>query len=1274
MVLSLLIPFSPSANAKTANVLPFKSENANESIMQQKAAIAEQLNTLQGGSKLHKDLQGLSGSEQIAIIVHLSEKPVALEQGIKELKGKKLTATEKNAIKSKVKNQQAKVKKEAQIKNIKINEKFSYDTVLNGFSATVKAEDLEKMLDLTGVTLIEPDTEVHAFEETVTPVPGTVDAAMDTSISFLGIEKLWAEGLEGQGIKVAVLDTGIDKHHPDFAGIYKGGRNYIPNSSTYAKTRAADDASETLPSERPAGTPEFNTNGSAFYTSHGTHVAGTIAAIGANPYNVKGIAPKVDLYAYRVLGAYGSGATSGIVAAIEEAVIRNMDVINLSLGGGANSETDAGSFAINNAMMAGTISVIATGNSGPNRGTMGTPATARLGIAVGNTTNPEAHFDSNVTITVGDYKLSKTMNLMGTTFGADLNTQLAGQYEVVAVPGNGTKANYVGLDVKGKVALVSRGEIAFVDKIAAAKEAGAIAVLIHNFTGGTNAPQASGTFLGDAFEFIPTYDLTQTDGEAIRAALTNGQGTVTFSGFNKTMTIGDEVNASSSRGPSTPNFDIKPDVTAPGTNIMSTIPMYKDDNPAANYDQAFSRKTGTSMATPHIAGIAALVKQANPTWNAFDVKVALSNTAKVLDTTKYDVMAQGAGRVDAYAAAHPSALAYAIDTAVLDGSNEVVENKKGTVTFGPQAIKDGDISVTKQILVKDVKGSGGTYNVAVDVTKSFADAKVTVDKSSFTLNGEQLLTVTLTASQQADAIAGSELLGYIKITGGDTEMSLPFAADFGGVAAVEFKDFEITKTDLSFDGDGVQDEAMLFFTVTGDLKANYLEIWDMMNPNGGFYGDGYIGYLHSGTSLPAGSYQLGVKGQYKPWTTGAPLTTIPDGLYTFDFSAQTVSGTPPIVGGYVGPVIVKTTDPEIAGSVTNGLATGQVTDKYLDYNKELVKYGLNYDINTKLKASYVLTQNGVAGEPVEFKLEADGAYSFPVPVFNAATDSLKVVINDAAGNSGEKLFDAVVPDVVTVAVNKENLALEIGATEQLTVTETTTKPDGTKEDNDVTLDATFTSADETVATVENGIVTAIGAGKTDITVSYKEFTATVAVEVAALTEAPKHVVTVDEIAGQVNDKKAKEIVITVTPSEQESTIEFSTAILQTIVKSGKDLVIKKGEASYKFPNKAVGKLAKEAGGAVTITLKTADASSIANAVSENFTLGLEGGSGDNRFALTNFNEKIEIILPIDGSKVKKANKVSVLDLNSNGKLKAKRKNNTVEFETKGAGSFVVVID
>ena len=440
---------------------------------------------------------------------------------------------------------------------------------------------------------------------------------MNTSVSFLGVEDIWDEGFEGEGIKVAVLDTGIDYHHPEFAEIYKGGFNFVPhNGNDYTAPRADDDPYETTPSERPDHRPEYNSSGLSFYTDHGTHVAGTIAAIGANEYGIKGLAPKVDLYAYRVLGAYGSGSNAGVIAGINKAVEEGMDVINLSLGGGANDSTSADSIAINNAMLAGTVAVVATGNSGPGRGTIGTPAAAALGIAVGNTTNPETMHNGTVSVEAGSYELSKNLNFMGTTFGADLAEQLAGEFDLVAVPGLGKVSDFEGIDVAGKVALISRGEIAFVDKIANAKAKGAVATIIHNSSNGSNAPGISDVFLGDDFEFIPTVDMSYTDGAAIRAALGDATGTVTFGQFDSVTSTGDAVNNSSSRGPTTPHFDIKPDVTAPGTNIMSTVPRYGKEVPDADYSTAFERFTGTSMASPHIAGVAALILNANPDWDA----------------------------------------------------------------------------------------------------------------------------------------------------------------------------------------------------------------------------------------------------------------------------------------------------------------------------------------------------------------------------------------------------------------------------------------------------------------------------------------------------------------------------------------------------------------------------------------------------------------------------------------------------------------------------------
>ncbi|MCZ2258677.1 S8 family serine peptidase [Sporosarcina sp. G11-34] len=1287
MVLSLLTPISSvSANDKTK---PFKTGNQSESIIQQKAAIAEQVQLSDQLPRLHADLENLKGNQEVDVIIHLSENPAALEQGIKELKGQKFTAANEKKVKSNVNAQQAMLKKEMKTKKIKFKEKFSYNTVLNGFAATVQADELDELLELDGVTLIEPDTEVHAYEDELAKEDGQVfselkeqgqvSPAMDTSIPFLGIEPLWAEGIEGQGIKVAVLDTGIDKDHPDFAGIYKGGKNFVPhNGNDYARERAADDASETSPLDRPNHRPEFNANGGSFYTSHGTHVAGTIAAIGANQYGIKGIAPKIDLYAYRVLGAYGSGSTSGIVAAIEESVKQEIDVINLSLGGGSNTESDAGSYAINNAMLAGTIGVIATGNSGPKRGTMGTPATAPFGIAVGNTTNPETMYDVELSVEAGDYSLTKQLNFMSTTYGMDLESQLAGEFDLVAVPGNGNEADFDGIDVDGKVALISRGAIAFVDKIANAKANGAVATIIHNFAGGTNAPGISDVFLGDDFAFLPTADMSQTDGDAIRAALANADGKVSFGNVQSTTTAGDEVNNSSSRGPSVPNFDIKPDVSAPGTNIMSTIPMYQADFPEVSYEQAFTRKTGTSMATPHIAGIAALVKQANPDWNAFDVKVALSNTAKVLDTDKYDVMAQGAGRVQAHAAAHANVLAYGVDQAIPEAGGKSVENLKGTVTFGPQNLKEGNISVTKEILVKDLKGVGGNYDVTVDVTKAFKDATVTVDKSSFTLAGEQLLTVTLTAPQTAATKAGDEILGYIHIDGVDTALSLPFAADFAGAAAAAIEDMAISETDLSFDGDGYKDSALLSFKLTGDVTTNFIELWDIMNPDGGPFGDGYIGYVHAGASLGAGSYTLNIAGQYKPWTS-EPATTIPDGLYTIDFTGTTVSGNPPVIGDYAGPIVVKSEAGTIEGAISGTTATGQITDKYIEYNTELDKYGLGYAINTKLNASYEVTANGEIVETESIELQKNGSFTFDVATLNQSTESVVVKYVDAAGNKAQQtIYESdgePEPDVVTYSVTPESLSLTVGDTEQLILTETTTAADGTVSEEDVTADATFVSSNDAVATVQNGNVTAVDAGNTEIAVSYEDFNAAIAVEVAAGETPPEEqrfVVSDEDISKYVNDKKAKEIILNVPAYEDEIAVEFTESILAEIQKSKKDLVIESDGASFAFKQSDVRKLAEAADGGATITLGNSDSSAIEAAISETYSIAIESGFGDNKQALKNFKAHIDIVLSIDESKLKNDKKVAVHEPNSKKPLKASYKKGQFEFKTKETGSFTAI--
>lgn len=993
VIIAMVFALFPAAAFGNNAAAPSQSQ------LDMQAAIAEQLKMREGAPKLHPDLQKISGNKSVGVIIHFTEKPVGLENGIKALEGEALTAAQTDGIEATVEKQQATAKTAMTEREISFQAGYSYSTVLNGLAATVKASDLPKLLKIKGVAFVEPDRQYRALAN-----PPSTGAAVKPSYvksqSFLGVEKLWQEGFEGQGVKVAVIDTGIDPHHPEFKGVYKGGKNFVPFSPHYKTKRTENDASETRPSERPPSMPAVNEWGYPYATNHGTHVAGTIAAIGANKFGFKGVAPKVDLYAYRVLGAYSSASMSWVLAAIEEAVEQDMDVINLSLSGITTSEADAGAFAVNNAMLAGTITVSAMGNAGQFRGSIGSPATSRLGIAVGNSTIPEERHTATVNAKAGNITVAKTLNMIAAVTGASPGKQLPNALDLVAVPGAGNKTDYSKLNVKGKAVLVAVGGIEIADKIKIAKEMGAAAILIHNIRNGFNAPAPSGTYLNDGFDFIPAFDLSQTDGEALRRQLLTSKGSVKFSNIKLTLTKGDEIDESSSIGPSTPNFDIKPDVVAPGTSIMSAKPMYKADNPKADYSKAYVRQTGTSMASPHVAGVAALILQAHPDWAPFDVKVALMNTAKLLDTNKYDVFAQGAGRVQAYDAVHSPFLAYNIDKAVLNATGALADNKKGSVTFGMQPLSLGNVSVTKKIIVKDILGKGGSFKVSVETKKGFGNAKVTVDKAAFTLKGEQVLNVKLTASKNAEAVEDSEILGYIHISNGAKRVSLPFTASFSPTKNVEVQNLNVTETDLSFNGDGKNDSANITFRLTGNVGKNAIELWDLMNPNSGAFGDGYIGFIHAGESMKAGVHKMPLLGLYRPWN-GEPAKKIPDGMYQLHFMAEPADGSSMYVFSLGSILFVKTTPPKISGSVTAGRAIGKVADPYLEYNQELLKLGEPYDINSKLHASYIL--NG-RGKSVPVSLDQDGSFTFAVPNFREGVDHLAFYVTDEAGNRSKAVL------------------------------------------------------------------------------------------------------------------------------------------------------------------------------------------------------------------------------------------------------------------------------
>ncbi len=421
----------------------------------------------------------------------------------------------------------------------------------------------------------------------------------------------------GKGVKVAIVDTGIDITHPCF-----DGTNY-PGVTQLGDTRFTNNK-VIVAKVFNNKTPSMHYTAEALQ-EHGTHVAGTVACNFGTPASVdgvsishaiSGVAPAALLGNYNIFpGAVTNARSEDILNALEAAYADGMDVANMSLGGGAQGIQDLLTIAVDNLDTADMVVAVAAGNSGPGHYTVESPGSAAFALTAGAST--VGHFIATPITVAGNTYLGASgefATITSTPVTAPLN----------AVPGtlNGLNTACASLpagSLTGQIALLTRGSCSFSTKIRFAQQAGAVAVLMaNNVSGGPIVMASDGT---PDQPTIYAYGVSMEDGQTLKGY--SGLSTTISPASYQEVPADDNVMAGfSSQGPTDVDFRVKPDVVAPGVNVLSSIPHQFCAAPPC-----FAFFQGTSMATPHLAGSAAVVIQQHPDWSAAEVRSAVVNTA-----------------------------------------------------------------------------------------------------------------------------------------------------------------------------------------------------------------------------------------------------------------------------------------------------------------------------------------------------------------------------------------------------------------------------------------------------------------------------------------------------------------------------------------------------------------------------------------------------------------------------------------------------------------------
>lgn len=568
---------------------------------------------------LLKQNNGYLDSDKITVMITLEDTPLAddyidrysaLYGSVADYANSDIGIEKRDRLKSQQDSVIAQLSKKGLIGDVKC----TYDTLLNGFATTIAYGDLSKVEKFKGVQDVIISDTYNLPQSTSTGDASSIVNLVD--VYETGIFNSSSVNYTGKNTSVAILDSGFDCSHTVFdreldeneVSFSKSDiQALLPNSRAAEYTKDIDVEHVYVSSKIPFAYDyaDKDINVYPFDSEHGTHVAGII---GGKDNVITGVAVDTQLVLMKVFPDLDDGGkTEDILLALEDALLLNVDCINMSLGSSCGFSREVDEEKINEVydkLNESGISVLtAASNSysagyggeqgntnmvtNPDSGTVGSPSTYAACLSVASISGTKSKYMVGNGDQVIFFKESNDITGKENDFFKELGIteDVTKEYQYVTVPGTGGKTSYSGIDVKGKIALVRRGDNTFEDKARIAKNNGAIACIIYNNIDGDILMSMGKD------DHIPTISISKDDGTILAS---KKSGTIVLSGQKL---AGPFMSDFSSWGP-TPSLELKPEITAHGGNIKSSVP-------GGGYDDL----SGTSMATPNLCGIVVLIRQ-----------------------------------------------------------------------------------------------------------------------------------------------------------------------------------------------------------------------------------------------------------------------------------------------------------------------------------------------------------------------------------------------------------------------------------------------------------------------------------------------------------------------------------------------------------------------------------------------------------------------------------------------------------------------------------------